>query len=141
MIILDKMEDDFYFDTSIWIDIYEKRGYNGEVAKNLFKTIIEKDNIISYSDLIVAELKRLGYTNDEINVILAIAKPDNLRRVHVYKEQIGEARTLAKRRNVPQADALHAILCRDNHTQLISRDKDYEKLKHITKAKLPEDFI
>lgn len=133
------MEENFYFDTSIWIDFHEKRGENGEVAKKLFRKIIEKDNIISYSELIVAELKRLGYTKDEINVILAIAKPDNLRRVHIYQEQIDEARRLAKQRNVPKADALHAILCRDNDAQLISRDKDYEKLKHITKAKLPED--
>ena len=136
-----KMAEDFYFDTSIWIDIYEKRGYNGEIAKKLFKRIIEEDNIISYSDLIAAEFKRLGYTKDEINVIFAIAKPGNLRRVHIYKEQIAEARTLAKQKNVPKADALHAILCRDNNAQLISRDNDYEKLKHITKTKLPEDFI
>jgi|SRR3989344_5111947 len=135
------MAEKYYLDTSIWLDIYEKRGYNGEVAKKLFKKIIEKDLIIVYSDLVITELKRLGYTQNEINVILAIAKPDNLKRVHIYKEQIDEARKLAKQRNVPQADALHAILCRDNDMQLISRDEDYEKLKHIAKAKLPEDFI
>ena len=135
------MAEKYYLDTSIWLDIYEKRGYNGEVAKKLFKKIIEKDLIIVYSDLVITELKRLGYTQNEINVILAIAKPDNLKRVHIYKEQIDEARKLAKQRNVPQADALHAILCRDNDMQLISRDEDYEKLKHIIKTKLPEDFI
>lgn len=134
-------EKPFYFDASIWLDIYEKRGHNGEVATKLFRKIIEEDDIISYSDLVVAEIKRLGYTKNEINVILAIAKPDNLRRVHIYKEQIDEARKLAKQRNVPQADALHAILCRDNDMQLISRDWDYEKLRHITKSKLPEYFI
>lgn len=134
-------EKSFYFDASIWLDIYEKRGYNGEVAKKLFRKIIEEGDIIVYSDLIVAELKRLGYTKNEIDVLLAIAKPDNLRRVHIHKEQIDEARKVAKQRNVPEADALHAILCKDNETQLISRDWDYEKLKHITKAKLPEDFI
>jgi len=134
-------EKSFYFDTSIWLDTYEKRGYNGEVAMKLFKKIIQKDDIIVYSDLIIAELKRLGYTQNEINAILAIAKPDNLRRVHIDKEQIDEARKVAKQKNVPESDALHAILCRDNNAQLISRDWDYEKLKHITKAKLPEDFI
>ena len=135
------MVEDFYFDTSIWLDIYEKRGYNGEVAEKLFRKIIEKDDIICYSDLVIAELKRLGYIKIEINDLLAIAKPYNLKRIHIYKEQIDEARKLAKQRNVPQADALHAILCRDNDAQLISRDWDYKKLKHITKAKLPEDFI
>ena len=52
-----------------------------------------------------------------------------------------QLRRLAKPRNISQADALHAILARDNDAKLISRDWDYEKLKHITKAKLPEDFI
>lgn len=135
------MLESFYFDTSIWLDIYEKRSYNGEVSEKLLRRIIKDERIIVYSDLIVAELKRLGYTKNEINVILAIAKPNNLRRMHIYKEQIDEARKLAEQRNVPAADALHAILCRDNGMQLISRDRDYEKLKHITEAKLPEEFI
>jgi len=42
LIILGKMENDFYFDTSIWIDIYEKRGYNGEVAKKLMEKVIKE---------------------------------------------------------------------------------------------------
>ena len=73
--------------------------------------------------------------------LLEIAKPNNLRRVHIYKEQIDEASKLAKQRNVPKADALHAILARDNNAQLISRDWDFEKLKDISRVKLPEDFI
>ena len=62
MIILGKMENDFYFDTSIWIDIYEKRGYNGEVAKKLMEKVIKEDSVIVYSDLVVKEFKRIGYS-------------------------------------------------------------------------------
>ena len=135
------MKEDFYFDTSIWLDIYEKRGYNGKVAKKLLKKIIEEDCIVIYSDLIKVELKRLGYSKNEINVIFNIAKPDNLRRVHIYEKQIDEARKLAKQRDVPKKDALHAVISRDNNVQLVSKDYHFEKLKDITIYRKPEDFI
>ena len=133
-------EKSFYFDVSIWLDIYEKRGYNGEAAKFLLKNIIEEDCSVLYSDLLIAELKRVGYTKEEIRVLLGIVKAENLKRVHIYPEEIKEATTIAVKRTVPKADALHAILARDNAAQLISRDWDFTKLKDITKAKLPEDI-
>lgn len=45
------MENYFYFDTSIWIDIYDKRGYNGEVAKQLMQKIIHENSFVLYSDM------------------------------------------------------------------------------------------
>ena len=136
-----KMAEDFYFDTSIWIDFHEKRGENGELALKLILKIINDDLKIAYSDLHIKEFKYLGYTQDEVNSILKIVKPDNIKRVHIYREQKEEAKKLAMERNVPKNDALHAILARDNTLQLISRDKHFEKLEDITKTKLPEDFI
>ena len=133
--------EDFYFDSSIWIDIYEKREHNGEVAKKLFEKIINEDHKIFYSDLVLVELKRVGYSIEEINPLLKVAKPNNLRRAHIYEKQINEARKLAKQRNVPLADALHAILCKDNNLQLVSRDAHYKKLTNVVRARLPEDFI
>lgn len=32
-------EKQLYFNASIWLDIYEKRGVNGERAKELFKKL------------------------------------------------------------------------------------------------------
>lgn len=135
------MIEDFYFDTSIWLDFHEKRGKNGELALKLILKIIEEDLKIAYSDLNVNEFKNLGYTKDEIDAILRIAKPKNIKHVHIYREQKEEAKKTAKQRNVPEGDVLHAILCRDNDLQLISRDLDFEKLKDVSKAKLPEYFI
>lgn len=135
------MPSDFYFDTSIWIDLHEKRGNNGEHALNLIIKIINEDSNIAYSDLTIKEFKHLGYSQDEINEILSIAKPNNIKHIHIYREQIEEARNIARQRDVPNNDALHAILCRDNNLQLITRDSHFEKLKDITKAGKPEDFI
>ena len=36
---------------------------------------------------------------------------------------------------------IHAILARDNESQLVSRDKDFDRLKDITRAKFPEDLL
>lgn len=141
MIYMIKMAEDFYFDTSIWLDFHEKRDKNGELALKLILKIIKEDSKIVYSDLHLKEFKNLGYTKDEINSIFRIVKPDNIKRVHIYREQKEEAKKVAKQRDVPEGDALHAILCRDNNLQLISRDLDFEKLKDICKAKLPEEFI
>jgi len=135
------VSNQFYLDANIWLDIFEKRGYNGEVAKKLLEKIITENDMIFYSDLIIVELKKVGYSKTEIHQILNIAKPDHLKRIHIYKEQIDEARRIAKMQDVPKADALHAILARDNQLQLISRDRDFQKLKHITNTKFPEDFI
>ena len=135
------MTEDFYLDTSILLDFHEKRSNNGELALKLILKIIEEDFKIAYSDFHIKEFKNLGYTKDEINSIFRIVKPNNIKRVHIYREQKEEAKKIAKQRNVPEGDALHAILCRDNNLQLISRDSDFEKLKDICKAKLPEEFI
>ena len=131
----------YYFDTSIWIDIYDKRGYNGDVAMKLMERIIINDDIIVYSDVVVIELKKLGFSEFEINQMLSIAKPDHIKRVHSTANQIQEAGNLSKQRNIPLRDAAHAVLSRDHVAQLVSRDWDFDKLRDITKTKKPEDLI
>ena len=136
-----KMAERFYFDTSIWLDIYEKRDYNGEVALKLIKKIIEEDSKILYSDIHVIELKNLGYSFNDINKIFKIAKPNNILRVHIYEEQKEEAKRISLTRNVPKRDALHSILARDNEAQLITRDNHFQKIVDITKPQKPEEII
>ena len=135
------MTNKFYLDTSIWLDFYLKRGENGEVAKKLINKIIEKDKIIVYSDNILMEFKKLKLHKSEINELLRILKPDNIKRVHITKEQIIEMNKLAKQREIPKKDALHAVLARDHESQLVSRDKHFKKLKDITTTKTPEELI
>jgi predicted nucleic acid-binding protein len=131
----------YYLDTSIWIDIYDKRGYNGEIAKKLMEKIIICNKKIIYSDVVILELKKLGFSEYEINQMFSIAKPDNLKLVHSTKNQVEESQRLAKQRDVPLRDALHAVLARDIDAKLVSRDWDFEKLKDVTKAKKPEDLV
>lgn len=131
----------YYFDTSIWLDYYLKREENGEAARKLILKIVKEGDIIVYSDLTLRELKKLEIFESEINEMLRIAKPDNLKRVHSTKEQREEAKSLALKRKISKGDALHAILARDNETQLVSRDQDFEKLKDVVRAKLPEEII
>lgn len=128
----------FYLDTSIWLDVYEKRGKNGESALKLILKIIESDKIILYSDWHMREFKTLGYGLEEINQIFMMAKPANIQRVHIYREQREEARKLARRRKIPPGDALHAILARDNGAILVSRDGDFALLKDICETEIPE---
>lgn len=134
-------ETAYYFDTSIWIDIYEKRGSNGEVAKRLMEKIILDDDHVLYSDAIIIELRKLGFSGYEIGQMVGIARPDHLQRAHTTRNQIEEAKSVAKQRDVPLRDALHAILARDHEAQLVSRDRDFEKLKDISRAKNPEELL
>lgn len=134
------MKQRYYFDTLIWIDLYQKRGKNGELAKKLLRKIILDEDTIVYSDFTLIEFKEQGFSKHEREKILAIAK-DNLERVHIHKEQVKEARKLARERKVPLKDALYAVLSRDNQLQLISHDNHFNKLKDITKTKKPEGVI
>lgn len=131
--------EDFYFDTSIWLDFFEKRGEHGETVLTLITKIIKEEFKIAYSDMTIKELRNLGYTNEEINSIFSVVKPNNIKRIHITKEQKEEAQKLALQRKLPKGDTIHAILARDNFVQLISRDKHFQKLKDITKVKKPEE--
>jgi len=131
----------YYFDTSIWLDYYLKRGVNGESALKLIYKIISEDNLIIYSDILITELKRLGFFENEINDMLNVAKPTNLRLIQSTKVQSIETNKLVKQRRVPFGDILHAVVARDNEAIFVSRDKHFEKLKDIIKVNIPEELI
>ena len=131
----------FYLDTSIWLDYYLQRGYNGDVALALILKIIVEDSIIIFSNYVEKELKSLGFSPTEINTFLTIIKPKHLKHVQVTKNQLEEAYRVSKQKNVPFGDAIHALIARDCEAQLVSRDWDFTKLKEITIAKIPEDLL
>ena len=135
------MPEKFYLDTSIWLDVYERRGKNGEFAMKFLSMVIEEDYILLYSEPIIRELRKLGYMAEEMKSIFNFAKPSQTRKINLTKIQLDEARKIADQRNVPRRDVLHAILARDNEAQLITRDKHFEQLKDITIAKMPEELI
>ena len=135
------MDNYFYFDTSIWVDHYLERGENGQVALKLILKIIDEHSIVVCSNYVEKELQDIGFSKEEINSLLRMVKPKNLKRVQVTKEQFEEAKRLSKQRGVPLGDAIHAVLARAHDAQLVSRDWDFERLKDVVKVKKPEDLI
>lgn len=131
----------YNLDTSIWLDYYEKRGKNGMDAFKLILKIIEDKSIVIYSDLHIKELKDIGYNIEEINVLLRIVKPNNLRKAHISREQREEATLLSYNRDIPRGDALHTILARDNNAIMVSRDIHFQRLLDIVKTKRPEELF
>ncbi len=131
----------FYLDTSIWLDVYEKRGRNGELAVEFLTKIINEESVVFFSNIIISELKHLWYSKETIIDIIKILPYDGVRKIEISRNQMGEAKRVAVSKGIPKKDVLHAVLCRDNDVQLISRDAHFNSIKYITIAKLPEDFI
>ncbi len=137
-------EKRYYFDTSIWLDFLENRNEpnmpKGEWAKKLVSKIVNNDDIILFSDVNMLELNDIGYSQYDIDEIL---KPINhiLLFIEAEAHQVGKAIDIAKRRNVPKRDALHAILARDNYAILVTFDAHFKELADITKTYTSKDLI
>lgn len=135
----------FLLDTQIWMDHYLRRGLEGTYgtsALQLILTIIADGSTIIISNFQEKELKAVGLAPTEIISLFSMLKPDHITRVSVTKTQFAEAHRVAKQREVPLGDAIHAIVARDFNAQLVSRDeKDFRKLKDITQFKEPQDFL
>ena len=138
------MVERFYVDTSIWMDLLEDRkGYNGEplgeYALKLFSLIKIKKNRLVITDLLIKELES-NYSIEEINgMILPFKKI--IEKILTAAQQYCEAKQLAKERNIPPGDVLHAIIARDNNLILITRDKHFNYLKDISNYYKPEEII
>ncbi|HLC47406.1 MAG TPA: PIN domain-containing protein [Candidatus Nanoarchaeia archaeon] len=135
----------FYIDTCIWRDYFENRSDNfrpfGEWALELIRLIILKNDMILYSKVVIRELSE-EYSHEEIENILSIAmKINSLKKVEVTDHQKIEARMLSKERGTAFADALHAVLARDNDAILVSRDRHFQDLTDIATVRKPEDLL
>lgn|SRR3989338_6024302 len=134
----------YYIDTSIWIDLYEDRkGYNGELLGNyalkLLTLIKANKSALFISDMHIRELEGY-YSLAEINGMM---KPfeNIIQKIITTEEQRIEARKIAKERNIPPGDVLHAIIARDNNLILITRDNDFRQLSDISEDYKPEHII
>jgi len=138
------MEEKYYIDTSIWIDLLEDRkGYNDELLGNfalkLFLLIKTKKATLIISDMLIRELEGY-YSHEEINsMIFPFQKI--IKKIIATKEQKIEAREIAEERNLPPGDCLHAILSRDNNFILVTRDRDFKQLEDISIHYKPEELI
>lgn len=138
------MNERYYFDTSIWLDFFENRDEpnlpKGKWAKELLNKITRNNDRIVYSDNNIYELNILGYPFEDINTMFLPFKPI-LIFVESTEKQIGKAKDIALKRDVPKRDALHALIARDNKAILITLDKHFQMLLDILKPKNPKELI
>jgi len=137
------MTEKYYLDTSIWMDYYEDRKDPskdlGEFAFRLLCKLLASKSKIVVSTFLLRELE-VAYSLDKIR---GLTKPFEklMEKVDVSDSQREEAKKIAKERDVPKGDVIHAILARDNNAILVSRDKHFQLLKDICDVVKPEDII
>ncbi|MEK6826177.1 MAG: PIN domain-containing protein [Nanoarchaeota archaeon] len=138
------MTEKYYFDTSIWLDLFENRDEpnlpKGKLAISLLNKIIKEGGKIINSEIVKNEMIAIGYTKYEIEALFMQFKKIIL-WVYSNKKQFGKAKDLSKKRDVPIFDALHAIIARDSGAIMVTRDKHFEKLLDIANYKKPEELI
>ena len=136
------MAEKYYVDTSIWRDYYEDRSDDirplGELAFQFFKYCIESECIIIYSDLVLEELG-IAYSKGEIKKIMDIVSGLLEEVASPSEQQKSDAKRLKRELNIPFADAMHAVLARDNDAILISRDCHFHELREVVVVKYPEE--
>ena len=134
----------FYFDTSIWIDFFENRNEpnlpKGDWATALLNKVVEVNAKIIYSDHVLNEMAEAGYSSIECDIMFS-----KLRSILIFVEatakQMGKAKDLAIKRNIPKGDALHALIARDNKAILVTLDHHFKELQDIITPKKPQDLI
>ena len=134
----------FYVDTNIWLDFALDRKDNirplGEFAFQFFKKCMRNNWLILYSEVTIVELgKNIKPAEIYEKCFRMVAEEKLLLKVSLSKMQSAEAEEISKKHNVPFADALHAIIARDNEAVIVSRDLHFEKLSNIVKSFLPEE--
>ena len=138
------MQKLFYLDTSIWLDLFEDRDEpnnpKGQLAHELLNNIIKNDDKIIYSNNNIMELYIVGYSSYEINRLFRSLKPI-LIFVESTKNQVGKAKDISLKRNIPKRDVLHALIARDTKSTLITLDSHFQKILDIIKPKRPQDII
>jgi|TARA_Y100000294_G_C8555945_1_gene337196 predicted nucleic acid-binding protein len=138
------MAEKYYLDTSIWIDLFEDRNEpnmpKGRWVQELVTKIIETNSKILYSDINIIELGVVGYSPQDVDNLLKKFKPI-LIFVESTEKELGKAKDLSLKRNVPKGDALHALIARDNKATLVTLDRHFKQLTDIIKSKKPQDII
>ena len=138
------MPKKYYFDTSIWLDFFENRNElhlpKGDWAHRLMDKIINSDDRILYSDMVLIELRVLGYQQHELEMLFQALKPV-LIFVQATDKQLKRAKDLSLKRNVPKGDAVHALIARDQQAIFVTLDRHFDTLRDIINAQRPQDLI
>ncbi|MBU2638148.1 MAG: PIN domain-containing protein [Nanoarchaeota archaeon] len=139
------MVQKYFVDTLIYRDYYENRSDNlrplGEWALEFFRSVAKQKGVILYCDLVIEEMA-IEYNSDIIVLILeTIASIAPLIKIEATAQEESEAKKLKKERKLPFADALYAVIARDNDAILVSRDNHFSLLLDIAVIRKPEELI
>ncbi len=134
----------FYVDTSVWLDFALGRSDGvrplGELAFQFFKKCIRERWLVLYSDVTIVELcKCIKPLEVEEKCFRVMLDANLLSKASLSKEEPAEAENISKRYKVPFADALHAVIARDNSATIVSRDAHFDRLSDIVSVVFPED--
>jgi predicted nucleic acid-binding protein len=134
----------YYFDTSIWIDILENRkDFSGKAigkyGRELLTVIIINSHVVVVSDETSKELS--DYCGSFMVNALLTNLGKNILKVVFTDSEKKEALRTSQERNVPFGDALHAIIARDTSSVLIARDNHFNLLDDVCPHFKPEDLL
>ncbi|MCX6799466.1 MAG: PIN domain-containing protein [Candidatus Diapherotrites archaeon] len=133
-----------YVDTSVWRDYFEERGDRikplGEFGFQFLKKCRQNKDTIIVSDIIISELEG-GLPKESVQIIISEFS-DLIIRVNHTEKQFREAAKMARepRHNIPLADALHAIIARDEGAVLVTRDGHFREIGFIEVC-APEELL
>ncbi len=105
----------------------------------LVAKIILRNDTALLSDVLIKEFTALGYSMIQIHAIMDTLGL-TVKRAHHTRMELEEMRRVGQRVDVPMKDILHAIVARDNDAILVSRDRHFRQIAHITKAFIPENL-
>ena len=101
---------------------------------------MQRKDTIYYSTFTLKELKsKLSDQTIEKHLFRQFRDSRILKEAKISGSQMREAVKIASNRSVPMADALHAILARDNNAVLVSRDSHFNLLQDVAPVFKPED--
>ncbi len=126
-----------FLDTNVFIHIYCGSGPQAERSRHLLNRIAKGEQNARTSTLVINELLyylsgRKGIERATQNVHTVLSTP-NLEVLGVYAPSIPLAMDYMKR-GLETSDAFHAALMKQNGIKtLCSYDKDFDKIKEITR--------
>ncbi len=134
----------YYFDTNIWIDLFEDRDEVGIMrstsAEQLLKKIVSNKDKIVVSRIVISEL--LNYNLSIVDIISFLLPLESfISFVNEIGEFLGKAKDLSSKRKIPKGDAMHALVARKYNAVLVTRDHDFQRLRDIRIPHIPEELL
>ena len=143
------MEEGYYVDTCVYLNIWQKEVANSielwKLAKEFFDKIEERGNIIYYSGFILKELMYILSEEEYYQKRELFNGSSNFIKATLNEAEYEEARKIEMdlKGKIGFYDIMHMLLARKTHSVLITRDKKLIETsnKFNVKVKRPEEVL